>query len=287
MPHSHFHILDVFAEGPYAGNQLAVMPEGHLFGEAEMQKIARAFNFAETTFVCGGSVASGFDVRIFTPSTELPFAGHPTLGTAWLLREQMSEPTDTITLNLRVGKIPVEFGVDGVAFMTQQQPEFLRDLDQQALQTLLGLGADAFDDGYPIEEVSTGIPFIIVPLKDHKVLKQISLNHAGWSQLGRAGVLAFSTPGYDPDQALSARMFAGPIGVVEDAATGSANGCLAAWLQKHSYLGGSDVNIRVGQGYEIERPSQLYLKASGEVDNMTIKVGGRVNSVAEGQWKVA
>jgi trans-2,3-dihydro-3-hydroxyanthranilate isomerase len=120
-----FYITEVFAEGPYAGNQLATLPDAAGISSQEMQQIARAFNFAETTFIVGGSLEQGFDVRIFTPNSELPFAGHPTLGTSYLIRNEiLKTDTASVVLNLGVGPIPVEFAEDGVLWMTQNAPTF-------------------------------------------------------------------------------------------------------------------------------------------------------------------
>ena len=125
-----FFITDVFSEGPYAGNQLATMPDASGISTEEMQQIARAFNFAETTFITGGSLEKGFDVRIFTPNSELPFAGHPTLGTSYLIRNEiLKSDVGELTLNLSVGPIPVTFADDGILWMTQNQPEFGTSFD--------------------------------------------------------------------------------------------------------------------------------------------------------------
>ena len=281
-----FYIVDVFAEGAYAGNQLAVLPEGQHFSGAEMQQIARAFNFAETTFICGGSAEQGYDVRIFTPDRELPFAGHPTLGTAWIIREKLGGPETELVLNLGVGPIPVSFAADGVAWMRQNSPQFIGQVEQAQVAELLGLEPAAFDAEFPIEIVSTGIPFVLVPLKDQAALRSIVVNNNGWRHFNDEGVLAFALPGYAAEQQLSARMFAGPLGVTEDPATGSANGCLAAWLCQHQYFGAGQIDICVGQGYEIGRPSQLYLSAESTDGDIEVRVGGRVQAVAEGRWQV-
>ena len=277
-------ITDVFAEGPYAGNQLATVFDAMDIASDEMQKIARAFNFPETTFILGGSLEAGFDVRIFTPAAEVPFAGHPTLGTAFLIRENLvSEATTRITLNLGVGKIPVDFGDDGVLWMQQQAPTFGETLERASVAADLGLSVTDLDPDLPVQRVSTGLDFVIVPLNSPEALKRA---YSPRGSLGR-GVLVFCRGSYDDGQSLMARLFADELGVTEDPATGSANGCLAAYLVNHDYFGdsGNRVRVNVGQGYEIKRPSQLYLDAGCEGgEAWSIRVGGRVALVAEGQW---
>ncbi len=277
-----FFITEVFAEGPYAGNQLATVFNAQDLSAEEMQKIARAFNFAESTFVTGGDLASGFDVRIFTPQTELPFAGHPTLGTAYLLRKQCSPPPDSLVLNLGVGPIPVDFGADGVLWMQQRAPEFGEVLDKAQVAEDLSLELTDIESGFPVQYVSTGLEFALVPVNSFEALKRVRVKGDRLSH----GVLVFCRGGYSPDQSIQARMFATQLGVSEDAATGSANGCLASYLVEHQYLGDSSVQVRVGQGYEINRPSQLYLDANKTDGEYSIRVGGKVGLVAEGKWLV-
>jgi len=278
-----YFITDVFAEGPYSGNQLATLPDAADLTGEEMQQIARAFNFAETTFITGGSMESGFDVRIFTPTDELPFAGHPTLGTSYLIRNELLRSTArTITLNLGVGPIPVTFEDDGVLWMTQNEPEFGETVPRDRVARALGLDAADIEPDFPCQRVSTGLEFLMVPLRDYNALKKA---HAGPNDLSRT-FFVFCRGGYDETQDIQARMFASELGVVEDPATGSANGCLAAYLAEHAFLGSADVDARVGQGYEINRPAQLYLRSGKGESGYNIRVGGRVSLVAGGQWLV-
>lgn len=276
-----FFITDVFAEGPYAGNQLATLPDaGDLSGE-EMQKIARAFNFAETTFITGGSEASGFDVRIFTPTDELPFAGHPTLGTSYLIRHHLAKSSASkITLNLGVGPITVTFEDDGVLWMAQNEPEFGETVSHDQVADVLGLQPQELDEDFPCQRVSTGLEFLMVPLRNYAALKKA---RTGMNELSRT-FFVFCRGGYAEQQGIQARMFASELGVVEDPATGSANGCLAAYLAEYGFLGSNEVDTKVGQGYEINRPSQLYLRSKKDHGTYHIQVGGRVALVAEGQW---
>lgn len=277
-----FYITEVFTEQAYGGNQLATLPDASGLDSDEMQKIARAFNFAETTFITGGSLESGYDVRIFTPAAELPFAGHPTLGTSYLLRNVIHQHTDTeITLNLGVGPIPVTFADDGVLWMKQNQPEFGAVLSPELVAKELGLQHDQIDSHFPCQFVSTGLEFLIVPLASYEALREAKPPVG--SSLARTFFL-FCAGGYADEQQVQARMFAVELGVSEDPATGSANGCLAAYLAEHEYFGASDVVANVGQGYEISRPSQLYLNSRKQDSGFEIQVGGRVSLIAEGEW---
>lgn len=276
-----YFITDVFAEGPYAGNQLATLPDAADLSGEEMQKIARAFNFAETTFITGGSLEEGFDVRIFTPTDELPFAGHPTLGTSFLIRnELLGSDTDTITLNLGVGPITVTFENDGVLWMAQNEPEFGEILPHEVVAQSLGLEPDDMAPDFPCQRVSTGLEFLMAPVRNYEVLKKA---WAGRSSVSRT-FFVFCQGEYAAGQQIQARMFASELGVTEDPATGSANGCLAAYLAEHEYLGSPRVEARVGQGYEINRPSQLYLRSEKHNGQYHVRVGGRVSLVAVGQW---
>lgn len=275
-----YFITEVFAETDYSGNQLATIIDTDGLDKAEMQRVARAFNFAETTFYLGGSEATGFDVRIFTPETELPFAGHPTLGTAFLIKNHIAQlESSTLVLNLGVGPIPVSFAPDGVIWMRQNPPEFGEVLDREEVAGMLGLDASQLDDKYSPQMVSTGLPFLVVPLRDMAALKQARPIATAFEH----GILSFSSEPYRPGHDISARMFAPGLGVAEDAATGSANGCLAAYLAEYGYCGEGEVDRVVGQGFEIGRPSKLHIRASQQ-NEFIVEVGGQVNLVAQGDW---
>ena len=283
-----FYITDVFAEGPYAGNRLATLSDASGLSAETMQNIARAFNFAETTFVCGGSLAEGYDVRIFTPASELPFAGHPTLGTSYLIRNVIAHTSKTaagaeaLTLNLGVGPIPVHFANDGVLWMTQQSPTFGEVFEKKDVAAGLGLQLQDLDPSLPCQIVSTGLPFLLVPLASYEALARAMPIDRHLHNT----IFLFCRGGYESGQQIQARMFAGELGVPEDPATGSANGCLAGYLSQYEMFGSSDVDVRVGQGYEIDRPSQLYLKSSSASGTISVQVGGRVSLVARGEWLI-
>lgn len=297
-----FYVVDVFAERKYAGNQLAVFQCADSLTTEEMQAIAKEMNYSETTFILAESLQNdGYPVRIFTPAQELPFAGHPTLGTAFILQQMIiQESVSTVRLNLAVGQIPVtlnyvERDIDAL-WMRQNAPEFGQRLSSETIAPVLGLSPDQIDDRTPIEEVSTGLPFIIVPLKNLAALQQASVDRTALFKLVETteakAILIFSPETRNLDNQLSVRVFVEPLaGVVEDPATGSANGCLAAYLVQHSYFGhssdakrGASIDIRVEQGYEIGRPSLLMLRAKKENEAFEISVGGKVILVAKGEF---
>ncbi len=281
-----FYIVDVFAEEKYAGNQLAVVRGGAELPDETLRKIALEMNYSETTFILSEEGIDGaYRVRIFTPGGEVPFAGHPTLGTAYVIeREILASPAEHITLNLKAGDIPVTFGE--VLWMRQLPPTFSAILDPAAVASTLNLeGADLYDD-YPVQEVSTGLPALIVPLKRLDALQRCRVDHDRYFELVEnikaKNILAFCPEPHESAD-LSARMFAPAHGVPEDPATGSANGCLAGYLIEHRYFGTDSIDVRVEQGYEIERPSLLYLQAQKRGDETTIHVGGKVQMVAKGE----
>ena len=260
--------------------------------DQEMLKIAQEMNYSETTFICDSEPDNGgYPVRIFTPKRELPFAGHPTLGTAYIISEEIIK-TDVIQviLNLAVGQIPVNWKPEEsgkkILWMRQNSPEFTHIYDHKLLAPVLNLELSDFDPDYPIQEVSTGIPFIIVPLKTQSALRKAKVNLEYYTELIKRTmakeIFIFCPETHHPENQLCARMFAPALGITEDPATGSANGCLAGYLSHYRYFGSDQVNIRVEQGYEIDRPSLLLLKAEKIGDLIQVEVGGNVIKVAEG-----
>ncbi|MEJ2717435.1 MAG: PhzF family phenazine biosynthesis protein [Deltaproteobacteria bacterium] len=289
-----FYLVDVFAEEKYAGNQLAVFRGGNALSDIEMQRIAREMNFSETTFIMSETPREGgFDVRIFTPREEVPFAGHPTLGTAHIIRhEMMTEGGGAIRLNLKVGQIPVMFG-EGVGeqstyWMKQIEPIFGETLSADVIAPVLGLSPNEIDHRFPIEEVSTGLPHILVPLRSIESLKRARVDRdlyftfieKRWAK----PILIFCPEPHESRNDISVRMFADFFGVPEDPATGSGNGCLAGFLVRHRYFGRERIDIRSEQGYEIGRPSLLLLKAEEKDGHIQVSVGGNAITIAKGEF---
>jgi len=285
MSKSNFYIIDVFAENPLEGNQLAVFDNGKNFTSDMMQKIAREMNFSETTFITSHQKNTrGYPVRIFTPHQEVPFAGHPTLGTAYIIKRFLHDSSDIINLDLKGGSIPVSFE-DEILWMKQRSPEFYSQIDVQTMASILSINKNEIDLRYPIEGVSTGFPFIIVPLKNMTAIKEISINKEKLIEtvenLQAKAILTFCSETESPTHDLKVRVFCDYYGIAEDPATGSANGCLGAYCLKHNYFNKSSINIKVEQGIELKRKSTLYIKASIE-NNIDINVGGKVQFFGQG-----
>jgi trans-2,3-dihydro-3-hydroxyanthranilate isomerase len=288
MPTHPFYILDVFAEEKYAGNQLAVFRDAGDLPAETMQKIAGDMHFSETTFILSDEPRNGgYDVRIFTPEEEIPFAGHPTIGTAAaILGEILGGQQSSVVLNLGVGQIPVTAGQDGVLWMRQQAPAFGRTFAPGEIAEAAGVRAADIDGRFPAQEVSTGLPSVIVPLKSGGALRNARRSQDSLDRLeeryGAKTLLLFSAEPRDGRNDLSARVFTVYGSVPEDPATGSANGCLAGYLVKHSYFGAGAIDVRVEQGYEIGRPSLLRLRAACGPGGIEVSVGGKAIMVAKG-----
>jgi trans-2,3-dihydro-3-hydroxyanthranilate isomerase len=294
MSNQPFYIVDVFAETKYAGNQLAVFPQAGDLSTAEMQQIAKEINFSETTFITSlQPSAGGYSVRIFTPVQELPFAGHPTLGTAFILQQRViRQVVETVRLNLAVGQIPVEIlyenGVPDLLWMKQNLPVFGQTIEPAAIAPILGLETTEIDARFPIQEVSTGVPFIIVPLKTLAALQRIQVNcdrlPTLLEPLEAKMIFVFCPDVRHSANHFSARMFGHYLGIPEDPATGSANGCFAGYLVQYNYLGTPIVTARVEQGYEMGRPSLILLQAKKTEARIDVSVGGKVILVAQGDF---
>ncbi|HUW63622.1 MAG TPA: PhzF family phenazine biosynthesis protein [Spirochaetia bacterium] len=288
-----FYIVDVFAEEKYAGNQLAVFLDGHLYSDSEMQKLAGEMHFSETVFIFPRE-SSGhiFKARIFTPADEIPFAGHPTLGTAYVIaREILKDRVEEVVLDLPAGRIPVSLTYDPAGeienlTMRQLEPRFGPLLNADMAAAALNVPPAEIDPRFPVQEVSTGMPFLIVPLQTLAGIRSARVNLEELNRLfdrfeSRA-VLVFCPETYDQKNTLHVRVFAPCLGVPEDPATGSAGGCLAGYLLKYGYLGAGQIDITVEQGYEVGRKSLLRLSGNVAEGKISVFVGGRVFTVAKG-----
>ncbi|WP_407272122.1 PhzF family phenazine biosynthesis protein [Radiobacillus sp. PE A8.2] len=286
-----YYIVDVFAEQKYQGNQLAVFFATENLSTEEMQKIANEMHFSETTFILSKDKQNnGYDVRIFTPESEIPFAGHPTIGTSYVINEAIEKgESDNLLLNLGIGQIAVQIDRRReLIWMTQKSPTFGQTFDHTVIAEILSIKPDDINLDFPIEHVSTGLPAIIVPLNNLKALKQCSINHekfkAFLENYSSLNILVFCNQTYETGNDLSVRVFVDETGFPEDPATGSANGNLAGYLLQHSYLRQSSLDIRIEQGYEIGRPSLLYMLANKTGHAFSIQIGGKVFPVAKGEW---
>ena len=288
------YLVDVFAETKYAGNQLAVVRDAAGLSDVDMQKIAREMNYSETTFIISDQERSGgFDVRIFSFDEELPFAGHPTLGTAYIIQQVLiGKAVPEVKLNLKVGQIIVSFnyteGMPDILWMKQIAPTFGRIFEVDDVARALNIGVELIDQRFPVQEVSTGLPFIIVPLKSLDAVRSSYIDRVGFlkliDQAEAKSIFVFCPETYNPENQINARMFDDYHGISEDPATGSASGCLAAYLVKNRYYGAAEIDVRVEQGYEIARPSLLLLRAQEEEGGaIGVSVGGKVIMVARGE----
>ena len=281
---------DVFSSRPLEGNSLAVFLDGRGLTDAEMQSIAKEMNLSETTFILPRDAATererGVRVRIFTVQEELPFAGHPTLGTAFALRGQSG--AEKVTLEPNVGKVPIHFedkeGQPPFGEMTQMDPTFGIQHDRHAVARAIGLRVEDFDDSLPIETVSTGVPFTVTPLKSLSIIQnlQIDLNRAAEYLAKSEGKFFYfvSRETVDPEARLHARML---FYNGEDPATGSAAGCSAAWMVAHG-VAKVDERVLIEQGVEMKRPSRIFVRAS-LTDNrvVNVRVGGHSVEIMRGE----
>jgi trans-2,3-dihydro-3-hydroxyanthranilate isomerase len=282
--------FDVFAAEPFLGNSLAVLPDARGLTDQQMQAIAREMNLSETTFVLPRDPAiereRGVRVRIFTVREELPFAGHPTLGTAFQLRG--SSALSEVVLDLNVGKVPVRFeetpGQPVFGEMTQIDPEFGATHDREEVARASGLNYGEIDPSLPIQTVSTGVPFTIVPLRGLETMRNLAVDLKGSSEyLAKTGGKFFyfvTRETVDPQATLHARMI---FYNGEDPATGSAAGCAAAWMVANGIVQ-SDERVLIEQGVEMQRPSRIFVRASKRDDRVVnVRVGGNVAETIRGE----
>ena len=293
--------LDVFTQTPLSGNPLAIFPDARGLNDAEMQALAREMNLSETTFIFPRDAATeareGKKVRIFTVETELPFAGHPTLGTALYLyaSESNQKRSVEITLDLKAGKIPVRFTanpendgrnrVDGhvIGEMRQRDPEFGNPLSREEDARVIGIAVDEIPSEWPIQPVSTGLTFTIVPFRNRQTLSDLKFSYiqaAEFLKKTGANFFYFLCPERREGRLEArARMF---FYGGEDPATGSAAGCAVSWLVKHG-IAKSDEQVLIRQGVECRRPSEMYVRATREGERVSnVRVGGYAVEILRG-----
>ena len=294
--------VDVFTQTPLTGNPLAVFTDASGLRDGEMQVLAREMNLSETTFILPRDHATeareGKKVRIFTVEEELPFAGHPTLGTALYLYAEQSVSdrghSEEITLDLAAGKIPVRFTVDsggtsnwvdGQVFgeMRQRDPEFGATLPRAEVARVIRIGVDEIAPEWPIQVISTGLAFAIVPFRSPQTLANLKFTFAQAAEfLNRADARFFYFLCPERRQGgleVTARMiFYGG----EDPATGSAAGCAASWMARYG-VAKPDEQVLIRQGIEIHRPSEIFVRATPQDEHVTnVRVGGYAVEVLRG-----
>jgi trans-2,3-dihydro-3-hydroxyanthranilate isomerase len=286
----NFVHIDVFAGKPLEGNQLAIFPDAEGLTQDEMQAIAREMHLSETTFVFRREASlektKGIRTRIFTVEEELPFAGHPTLGTAWILKKEIKNQ-DTVVLDLNIGSVPVRFSIrDGNLYgeMTQPEPKWGMTHNLDRVASALGVDSSELDPQTPIETISTGVPFIIVPFRSLDSLQRLRPNPAKMDEYTSKADAKFfylvSRETKNHKARLHSRMiFYGG----EDPATGSAAGPAAAWMLRHRWIEPEE-QVWIEQGLGISRPSQIFVRAEGTPENPTkIRVGGFCFEVMKGE----
>jgi trans-2,3-dihydro-3-hydroxyanthranilate isomerase len=286
-----FTQLDVFTSQPLSGNALAVVHDASGLNTEEMQALARETNLSETTFVFPRDAATerehGKRVRIFTVLEELPFAGHPTLGTAFFLRgtSQSSE----IVLDLNVGRVPVRFieqtGHPTFAEMTQAEPKFGAIHDRETVVRATGLRDGDIDPSLPVQTVSTGLAFVVVPLRGLATIQNLHLDGKGAAEyLSHADGKFFyfvTRETVDTAARLHARMI---FYNGEDPATGSAAGCASAWMTAHGVAQPGE-QVLIEQGIEMKRPSRIFVRADKKNDRVfNVRVGGNAVEVMRGEF---
>jgi trans-2,3-dihydro-3-hydroxyanthranilate isomerase len=303
MKEYRFIQVDVFTDRPFGGNPLAVFPEAEGLTTEEMQHIAREMNLSETTFVLPPQApGADFKVRIFTPAVELPFAGHPVVGTHWVLAHlgcvDLREPVTQVSFELGVGVLPADLHVVNGrverVVMTQDRPTFNAVLEDVAdLAEGLGLAPEAIaETELPVQVVSTGVPQMMVPVRSLTEVQSLDAGQLNVPALNRAChavgtecVLVFALETERPEATVHVRMFAPLLGVPEDPATGSANGAMGAYLVHHRAVPVTKPTTYIlsEQGAEIGRPSTLYVEVDRTDEEATaVRVGGQVVLVAEG-----
>jgi trans-2,3-dihydro-3-hydroxyanthranilate isomerase len=293
--------LDVFTDHLFGGNQLAVFPDGRGLSSETMQAIAKEMNFSETTFVLppGENDKSGTEMRlrIFTPGSELPMAGHPTIGTTFALARTgvLGPGRDRVVFGLGIGPTPVTMTWENdelsFAWMTQSLPVFSQPLvDRACVAATLGLPAAALDESMPAQVVSCGLPYVLVPLATRAAVDSAMLDRSAYDRLlsGAApdanGVFLFSTERATDTATAYSRMFAPAVGVHEDPATGSASGPLGCYLVRHGLVSRERAGAMLSlQGVKMGRPSHVHISigVDGE-DIRSVRVGGSSVLAGEG-----
>ncbi len=300
-----FYTCDVFTDKPFGGNQLAVFPDATMIPDNLLQSIAREFNFSETTFVYPPKdPAHTKRIRIFTPGSELPFAGHPTIGTAITLGiigditlsgdemplSGIQDSGTKIILEEGVGPISVTIrSINGKPAFAQLKAAMLPVFNEkvptkESLVSMLTLSTDDLvDSKFPIQIVSVGLPYLFVAVKDLDTLKRIRVNVQIMENLGLEDIFVFTDHAERSDFHFRGRMFAPLIGISEDPATGSAAAAFAGYLAAKDPLRNGTLKWNMEQGFEMGRPSLLYIEADKKEGNITaIRVGGNAVMMTEG-----
>ncbi|MDN4071677.1 PhzF family phenazine biosynthesis protein [Fictibacillus terranigra] len=296
-----YTLVDVFTDQPFSGNQLAVFQDDGGLTTEMMQKIARELNLSETVFVLSPSNPSNDKkLRIFTPEMELPMAGHPTLGTGYVLADQgmlpASEGKNEWVFEEVVGDIPVTVHIDKGRVLTvemnQPMPQFGEYFeDRERAAQLLSLSPDDLNGGWPIQTVSTAVPFLFIPVRSLDAMKRINFRTDIWEKYfsqspSTKHIFTFTAETEMKDSTVHSRMFAPAMGIPEDPATGAASGPLGAYIVEHTDIVQSEqgmYRIRSEQGFEMGRPSIIDITVRKEREYEEVRIGGRSVIMGSGE----
>lgn len=300
-----YYLVDVFTTQKYGGNQLAVFVDfENKVSTENMFRIAKELNFPEITFIKENYNNEKFKVRIFTPEYEVPFAGHPSLGTAFIISKYLlPKPKENIILNLKHSNISIDLtsinDVDNSDFiMEQAEPEFITTYKHQEIADGLDITLEVLNTQKPIEEISTGLPYIIIPIINLEKINQIKLDsrkviefltqkekYKTNSKTGLTTSLFFATEEtFEKLNSFNTRMFClENENLIEDSATGSANGCFLAYLLKNK---SPEISATVEQGFQMKRKSYINLDGKLKNGKYSLKIGGKVVDLSKGKWKV-
>ncbi|QSW89990.1 PhzF family phenazine biosynthesis protein [Flavobacterium endoglycinae] len=282
-----FYIVDVFADRKYAGNQLAVFLDAQNLSSEEMQQMAREINFAESTFITKLDRENNkAEIRIFTPSQEMQFAGHPIIGTSWVIINKIFDnPPAEIKLEVPIGPIAVHQS-QGLIWLKAAQPKFWDIFSKQDITTFSNLTVSDFENQFPVQEVTTGSAFVMVGLSSKRALENLVLDKDktdDWlkknCKTNHRGLYFYYLEG---SKIFSRMLCVEHNQLVEDAATGSASTCLQAFLLKYHK---PEIELTNYQGDYINRPSEIYFKGKLTNDQFDIQIGGKAQFVAKGDWE--
>lgn len=291
-----FHQVDVFTDRALGGNALAVFPTAKGLKTQRMQALARETNLSETTFITArDNERRIYTVRIFTPFREVAFAGHPTIGTAWLLFAELPKRRTQLTLKLQVGHVPVEIDRRARLPLIYFTPPLVTAGavvdDVELLARLYGLKSGELDLGRsPAQIVTFGISFLITPVKSREIMERVQIGIPALRELhkryGCDLLTVFCLDAYQRGSMASTRVFAPLHGVAEDPATGSSASCLAWYLRSHGLIPDCGTDwLKLDQGYSVARPSLIQLRANQQADGaIEVSIGGHVVPVARGEY---
>lgn len=283
-----FYIVDVFTDKKYAGNQLAVFLDAENLSSEEMQKIAREINFAESTFVTKLDKENNkADIKIFAPSQEMMFAGHPIIGTSWVLMNKILDNSPVeIKLNVPIGPIAIHQKED-LIWLKSAQPKFWDIFSKEDFTLFSNLKNSDFENQFPIQEVTTGSAFVLVGLSSKRALESLVLDKDKTDEWLKKHCKTTHQALYfyylEGGKLFSRLMYIEHNQLMEDAATGSASTCLQAYLLKNHK---PELELINYQGDYINRPSEIYFKGKLTGNEFDIKIGGKTRFIAKGEWEV-